>query len=71
MGHRFWVPLQEKEQPRKKKRHQKGAAPEGNPSAQEEGDAAPAAAWAEDHRPEWEEDWEPKVVVESIKEITG
>ena len=48
-----------------------GATPEGDPSAQEQGDTAPAAAGAEDQRPEWEKEWEAEVVVESIKEITG
>ena len=47
-----------------------GATPEGDPSPQEEGDAAPATTGAEDHRPEWEKEWEAEVVVQTIKEIT-
>ena len=47
-----------------------GETPEGDPSPQEEGDAAPAATGAEDHRPEWEKEWEAEVVVKTIKEIT-
>ena len=44
-------------------------APEGDPSAQEEGDTAPAAAGAEDQRPAWEKQWESEVVVTSIKKF--
>ena len=47
-----------------------GATAEGDPSPQKEGDAAPAATGAEDHRPEWEKEWEAKVVVQTIKYIT-
>ena len=47
-----------------------GATPEGDPSPQKEGDAAPAATGAEEHRPEWEKEWEAEVVVQTIKEIT-
>ena len=47
-----------------------GATAEGDPSPQEEGDAAPAATGAEDHRPEWEKEWEAEVVVQTIKNIT-
>ena len=62
-----------------------GATPEGDPSPQEEGDAAPAvtgaedhkegdaapaATGAEDHRPEWEKEWEAEVVVQTIEDIT-
>ena len=47
-----------------------GANPEGDPSAQEEGDTAPAAAGAEDQRAAWEKQWESEVMVTNIKETT-
>ena len=61
---------QEGERATPKEEAPEGATPEGDPSPQEEGDAAPAATGAEDHRPEWETEWEAEVVFQSIKEIT-
>ena len=48
-----------------------GTTPEGDPSAQEEGDTAPAAAGAEDQRAAWEKQWESEVVVTNIEETTA